>query len=368
MSTSTASVHKGMFVKARRGQVRSRIGIDVDDGGMRLAQLAGTPEEQTWQTTSLLFRQGGLTEFRLSPDRLRQESRAGGLAPAPAICAITSPIIDLFPLNVPVTPNKPIELAVVAQVREQLSYPLEEAVIDFAILPKNVRRAGSNAIPVLAFALPRGISESLLRVLDSAKLTLTQLVTPACVLGPAVRRMESEARHLIIATSERATSISVAQDGHVLLERILPWSLMTLVDRLRAELGLSDQRCRSMLMGGTAASPGWEATLSRDGSDDPVKAALNDILGPVLLELSQEASGCIGYCNSFLSHKEISSVLLVGCLAAYEPLIETLRQGLDLPVIRAHEGLGFPGWGSHEGLERYATAAACALWEDEEEE
>lgn len=368
MSISMAKLRPGLFATNRRGKVRSRVGIDVDDGGVRLAQFGGSQAEQVWHTTSLVFRQGGLADLKLAPERLRRESRAAGIEAQPAVCAITSPVVDLFPLNVTVTQNKPIELSVVTQVREQLSYPIEEAVIDFAVLPKHVRRAGSNAVPVLAFAMPRGISERILSTLDRANLMLTQLVTPACVLGPAVQRKEPEARHLILATSERATSVSVAQDGHVLLERILPWSLMSLIDRLRSDLDLNEQRCRSLLTDGSKASAGWDATVSRDGSDDPIDAALNDILGPALLELGQEATSCIGYCNSFLSHKEISSVLLVGCLASYEPLVTSLRQSLELPIVRAHEGLGLSGWSDEDGMGRYATAAACVLWEEKEEE
>jgi Tfp pilus assembly PilM family ATPase len=120
-------------------------------------------------------------------------------------------------------------------------------VLDYTPLPEWVRRSSEKTVPVLVFSASREVVEGILKKTERLGLRVERLVTPACVLAQQVARSEPETRHLMVATSEEATSISVVQDGHVLLERIIPWSLGRLVDRLRGELDLEERQSRALL-------------------------------------------------------------------------------------------------------------------------
>jgi Tfp pilus assembly PilM family ATPase len=352
MSTSTASESRAS--KPAPTARRNWIGLEAGGGRLRYALRRG--RQGAFSVGTMCLETPGET---LDAHALRARARRAGLPTGPAVCTLASPAIDIFPLHLP--PGAPAALAsqVVAQAQAQISYPLAEAVLDYSLLPEGARRPVSGTVPVLVYAAPLASITNLLRRFEMIGLPVERLLTPAGVLAPRIDAASLEARHLLVATGEEATSVSVVQHGAVLLERILPWGITPLVDRLHTELNLPKDQCRALLGGDGPAEPGEAA------ADLALEGTLQEILGPAFSSLAGETAGCLGYCDSFLHHEPVASVVLCGPLEGYRFLREVLARELELPVRRALEALRLPGPARSPDAGVYATSICCALWEEE---
>lgn len=366
MSTVTARFRLNLLASLRRRGVQSLVGIEAGESWLRFAQQRRHDGAESWSVAGVQVTSGGLDGSKQAGRRLQGLARQAGISRGPATCAISSASVDVFPLTLKRAEPEMLDNLVVSQARDQLGYPIGEAVLDYAVLPNRVTRTGQETTAVLAFATPRALAETMLQTLGRAGFTVNHLLTPACVLAPRVAVAEPDARQLLIATGEGATSVSVIEGGHVLLERILPWSLQRLVQRLQAELDLAEVQCRALLMPGRRPQRADASdALADDASAGPLESTLRAILDPSFQELTRETTGCVGYCNSVFQPKEISSVVLVGPLAGHGPLREFLARGLELPVLGASAVVGVLGWEKLSDAAEYATAACCALWSGE---
>ena len=276
-----------------------------------------------------------------------------------AVCVINTPAVDIFPLNLRPTESRPLETLVVEHARKHFGNALENTVLDFARIPESARRTGDESEAILLFSVPREVVDGLLGRLESIGLEVNRLLTPACALAPRVVWSDPAERQILIATAERSTSVSVVQESHVLLERILPWGARDLVRNLGSELGLEEGQSRTLL---TRGEPAGGPEEMDDGGSAPLGDALRQALEPDFQELVRETSGCVGYCSSFYTPGSMSSVILAGPLARCVPLGDYLGEKLGLPVRSPREGLDLGVPGEKNDGDVYAAAAAAALW------
>ena len=341
------------------------VGVEAERTLLRVARHQTRGRREAWSVASIPLPMESAGRLKETNRGLRAATRRAGIQKGPAICAINSPAIDVFPLELRPTESESLEGLVVAHAQKQLGRGLDDVVLDYAPLPDLVRRPGEGTVPVIAFAAPRELVETLLVRIEALGLNVVRILTPACALAPRVAGAEEEARHLIIDTALEGTSVSVAQHGHVLLERILPWGLRKLAERLGSELDLDEQRCEEFL---TAASPS-ASTSERPGDGgepaDPMEALVREVLAPAIRELAREAAACLDYCDSVLRHVPASAVVLVGPLANYPTLRKLLEAELNLPVRCQGEGMDLRGLPDDSHAAAFATAASCALWKEE---
>jgi Tfp pilus assembly PilM family ATPase len=349
MSISTASARRPSTPRVRR----RRIGLELGGGRLRFALPRDGTGRFTLGTLSLDAPAGAWDVHAL-----RSRLRRAGLPSGPAVCTLASPTIDIFPLQL--QPGEPdvLEAQVVAQAQAQISYPLAGAVLDYAPLPASARRPVSTTVPVLVYAAPLNPITTLLERLEAVGLSVERLLTPASVLAPRVGAVDVGARRLLVATGEEATSVSVVQHGAVLLERILPWGVEALVQRLHVELDLPVEQCRALLEAELPAAP------AGSGEDPALDGTLHGILGPIHRAFAGEMRGCLGYCDSFLHNEPVAAVILCGPLQGNRFLREVLERELALPVVQAAQGLDLSGPSPHPEAGIYATAICGALLEE----
>jgi len=331
-----------------RGGQRSRLGIEIAGDSLRIAQHLRRGAAERWRCGELSLPSPTAApaaagrRARRAPATAGSRFRAGR---ATAVC--TSPLIDVFPLNLERDDDAPVAQRVVEQARDRLDYPIEEAVLDFNLLPPAVQRPGDDDLTVLVYAAPRALIEHWVASLDHLNWYVDCLITPGCVLAPRIEHPLRDARHLVISIAGIATSLSVVQFGEVLLERILPWGEQGLLERLQAELDLSTAQSERLLQ-----------------QSDPA-ATVQEILAPLFTELVQEADGCLAYCDAYFSPTTTTALLLVGSLAAHAALQRFLERELGLPRRDATQSLQLLGG---EEIDPAFAAAACgALWEPEGE-
>jgi Tfp pilus assembly PilM family ATPase len=258
--------------------------------------------------------------------------------------------VSIFPLALPATRPERLDLLVAAHAEKHLSRPLEEMILDYSILPETIRRPGEEATAALVFAAPRATVEGAMSALEAIGLRVARLLTPACIHARRARTAASD-RRLVISTGEDATSISVVENGHVLLERILAWGRTTLLRRIETELGLAPEHARTLLDRHVAT-----ARLPAD-SDSP-GSALREVLAPVFRELTGETAGCLAYCSSVFRHAPIRGAIVVGALTGHGLLAEAMEHELGGGIERPADGAGL-------ALARFATPIGCAAWSQE---
>jgi Tfp pilus assembly PilM family ATPase len=340
----------------------SAIGVEAGDSGFRLAQRRLRGGEEDWALCSLELPAEDFQDPAKANLRLRRQARKARAPKGGAICAISSPSVDIFPLNIKPSEEESIDSMVVSHSRKLLSSPLEEVVLDYMPLPEFVRRPGEETETVLVFSAPKEMIEGILKSSERIGLRINRILTPGCVLAQQAARRDPGKRFLLIAAGEEATSVSVSQGGYVLLERILPWSVRKLVERLQDVTGIDAQKARSLLSGGGLNKGDSQAQSLKLTDALLADESLRQFMAPSLQEITEEATGCLGYCGSFLKHAATSAAVIAGPLASNSLLMETLQAELALPVIGPAEGLGLDAFDPQAGGADFATAACCALW------
>ncbi|MBP6875860.1 MAG: hypothetical protein KBD56_07295 [Candidatus Eisenbacteria bacterium] len=375
MSISTASAPRDS--SARRGRAdrpRALIGVEAGEKMLRLVQAEG----EAWRTIALPVSTSATPEGAAAE---RARLRAAGFGKGLGVCALSSPTLDVFPLAIETRAGGSLETQIVARAREQLSYPIVDAVVDYALLPESARRPGGDGASVLVFAAPCQLVTGIIRRLEGLRVTVERVLTPACALAARMPATGGR-RMLAISSGDEATSIAVLQGRDVLLERILPWGFVRLTERLAEELGLTAQQCRTLLLqrGAGFESPAQAAhdampaavegappsamlatTRAKDDpGSEPVDRAVSEILGPLLHELTQEASGCLGYCDSFLHPVPAERAVVVGPLAAWPAFGAIIEH--DLGLAMRNECAEWADTNREKVNGEYQVAACCASW------
>lgn len=325
MSISPSETRAGRLRIRLRPASASPIGLSLAGDLLRFSRARTRGGQVRWQTGELRLPAEALEPGAAGRRRLREIARAAAIPRGPAHLVLASPAIDVFPLMLAPAEGAARDLQVVNRAREQLPYPLAEAVLDYEPLPDAVRRKGEEGQAVLAYCAPRALAELWVERLGRIGLEVQRLMTPAGALAPWLAGPIAETRRLLVTTGEEATSIAVVQLGTVLLERILPWGSRAWIARLQAELDLSEPRCRALL----------------EQPEPP--PAVGEILGPLCEEMAREADGCLAYCDSYLVAAPPASLVLLGTLADHRPLSRFLEKALQIPVRGAAESLPIPG-------------------------
>jgi Tfp pilus assembly PilM family ATPase len=275
-------------------------------------------------------------------------------------------MVEIFPLDVQGADDAALEAQVVDNARRHLSYPIEKAVLDYSVMSDHVQRPGDDKTAVLVFAAHREIVDRSLQGIEQIGLNAARIVTPACALARRIASVESKSRLIVIYTAEESTSVSVVQNGEVLLERILSWGTESLSRRLQADLNLDEEKCRRLLNQESRSETAEPQRVVRDETLNPYMGVFGDVMAPAFQELAGAASSCVGFCNSVLRHEAISSILLLGSMAGNKELRKFLEQELELTVRDVEHGMDLAGLEKGAEAASYAAAACCALWPEEE--
>ncbi len=359
MATLTAGAKQNGILRSWRAIAPGGVGVEAGGGVLRLAHRKVREKNTEWELLEL--RPGDFRGGRMSRASLVDGDKRGRLPRGAAVCALSSPSLDIFPLNLGAKNSGSLDHLVAAHAREHLEDPLDDVVLDYLRLPDWARRHGDDGTTVLAFSAPREMIERILSDTDSLGLRITRIVTPACALAEQAARCDPEKRYLAVATGTGATSISVFQNGHVLLERILTWSEDELSRRLQRELSPDPIGAAALVENTSRPGASDVETVPGERAAGPRRRAL-DLLESEFMELASEASGCLGYCASFLRHFEVSGIILTGPLAGNETLRGTLHSQLGLEVMDPMKGLRLEEVFERDDGHAFATAACCAIW------
>jgi Tfp pilus assembly PilM family ATPase len=227
-------------------------------------------------------------------------ARAPGL-PRRVVCSPPPGWADVLPLRLPAGGD--LEALLVERARQHLSYPVEDAVLDY--LDPEPRTDGTRR--ALLVAVPRARVMALMQDAAAAGFRIQALETAGAALQRAVDRCgRLDARRTLIVHLDAAHALFLVADArHLHVERVLPWGTRRLA-ALAAERLEMPETAAARLLYGAAAPPDGEPMLAE------VRAALAEILAPVLRELALEVERVLGYCRAEFRDAGFERLLLSG--------------------------------------------------------
>jgi Tfp pilus assembly PilM family ATPase len=315
-------------------------GVEVTDTRLRAVSCDSSGKLGPMRVVERDRADSGAADFR----RLR----ASGVG-SPWILSLPPSWTIALPVHLP--PAGAVEELLVERARAQLSFPVEEAVLDY--LEPEARPDGSRR--VLLYAVP------------SAR--ATALVEQAAAAGGAVLAVESSGTGLQRALAQanlldrRQTLVVHVDDEHVLFliadheriaaERALAWGMSRIAAAVASQLEVPPAGVPALL------APVEDPDDPEAGGD--VARAVGEIAAPHLAELEREAERMQAYCRSEFRDRGVERVLLTGLAAE----VRCLRDGVNdwsMPVevqtdVRAGSGAVSGGL----ALRRWEKACAGSI-------
>ena len=305
------------------------IGLDIGSSAVRAVQVS------TRRGTATLDRLGQVT---LPPGAVRD----GEIVDADAVVVALKQLWTQYKLksrkvalgvanqqvvvrqiDVPYLPEKELRASLQFQVQDQIPIALDHAVLDYHVLDEYENEAGDKFSRLMLVAAQRDMIDSLLDVVERAKLTPVglDLYAFAVLRSLAPERVLSDhGGQLLIDVGSSVTNIMVHHNGVPSFVRILLMGGNSITEALVSALGLTHEDAE-------AAKAGFDA----DGiSGDAVSGLISERIN----RLVDEIRGSVDYYKAQTDAVSIDAVMLSGGGSLLRGLQERLESTLGLPVDR----------------------------------
>jgi len=290
------------------------VGLEIDSGAVRAVQLgrAGGGVRLTAAGRCELPHgavvAGVVEEVEEVSDALHRLWSAAGFSTRNVVVGVANQGMFMRSITFPHVPRENLEDALRLQAGDYLPIPLEQLVMDFAVLDETTGESSEEHYELLLVAVRR---EQLQRTLDSlADGGLRPLVVDSSPLALARNLPERNLTGTIILAdvASGVTSLLVVSEGLPVFARVSPVGLAALMAELQHE-GEADQR-----------------TLLSDSCID------RETLEPWGRELAQEINTSVNYYLTQSYVEGVDALILSGCGSRVPGIREILEDALDMPV------------------------------------
>lgn len=341
----------------------SPIGVELTADGVRLAQLARTP--QGWRLQAAAAARAGNGEARESAALIRALLASQPFKGRRVVAALADRLLDAVPLRLALEAGQDVEAALLKEVAGYLPYHLGEAVIDYCVFED--KRAEGGSLKTLVFAARREQVDAHLAVLEAARLRPVALDASPFALQRLVARQAAAApRVLLVSLGSLDSTLAVLWDGLVFLQRVVPWGIESMAAAFVQGLGLRPELARKTLSR-FDFSPG----AAQGGQERAGQETIAQVGSAELARLVTEIERVLVYCASEMRGAVIDQIVLAGQCQAIRGLGGFLERtlGIAARLIEPFEGLE----GRPEALpaalagREAMLAVACGLaWRGEE--
>ncbi len=321
------------------------IGIDITDQALYAAQFQSTRQGKV---VGHLWRQrledgaiGGEPDEDLIPV-LKRVAKARRFKGKQVNLHLPERHMNCFLVSFDLGADEDLEDAIARECRRSLSFPLEEAVVDYASLmesPKKKRRYKVALVAVhreivdayLALTRKAGLSVGIIDLQLSSLLRLHQYLFKLSN-NPVV----------LCNVDDTTTLLSVVTKQRILAQRQIHWGIQPIKKRLAANLEFTegDGQAADMLAqyglmheklttatGKPPAGRGDEAD-----SDLAVYRTLFRLLSPYVEELIHELYQITGYVRSEMEVPQFEEIVLYGWASAFNYLDQYVQKRLNIPT------------------------------------
>jgi len=292
------------------GGSRPVCGIEVASGGLRAVAC-----DATGGLAATAQVDWGTGNAASQAEAFRALAAAGHGLGREAVCCGPPDWVDALPLHLP--GGGDLEELLVERARAHLSYPVEEAVLDY--IGPEARDDGTRR--ALLVAMPRQRALDLLSAAERGGFRVRAVETAGAALHRLLHRAgRLDGRRTLCVHIERDHCLFLVLDAGALhVERALPWGEARLEQTIASQLEVPAATAAHLLR----ADPARGQAV--DGSLD-VQAAMREILAPVLRELATEVERVLGYCRAEFRGSGVDRVLVGGAAGAVPSLGEALQR------------------------------------------
>jgi len=317
-----------MFGSSRYGP----IGIDLGSADVKCAQFVGTNGSlRSWRLASLGSPQ--LVESQSRPHELARLLRSEGFRGGRAVVSLPSSRLEWMSLTVQAGAEDDLA-AIRTEIGAHLSYPADEAVVDYVPLFAGQARSQSHQ-NVLVAAAPKVEVESLLDRLRSVRLRVEAIDTPPTALRRLATLLESSADAgpmAVVDIGVKQTTAIVVDHASLVCCRRIPLGGATFTAALQKALEISEADAEQVKLSQRSAPP-----ESNDQPDGKVRETLREILRPALEAFAGEIQRLLRYFATQSKGKQVSQILLVGGSSRLEHLQAAVSEVTQVRAVTLDE-------------------------------
>lgn len=322
---------------------RRLIGLDIGTNAVTIAEVtAGTPPRLDMFAQVALprdaMREGEVADEAAITDAVSRLRAEVGLKKVSVRVGIASPRVVVRQVEMPLMTRDELMSALQFQAGDLIPIPIEDAVLDFAILRSS---APSEAEPTMQVLLVAAYEATVTRLVsaieaggldvgavDLIPLALTRaLARPAAVpVGAAggVALDESGGAEGIVSFGGGVTAIAVHEDGVPQFVRVLGSGGRELTDAIASDLAVPAETAESLKRALGDASPDDMVARARVAVDRPLSVLLDDVRSSI--DYYRNQSGSV----------QLRRVYVTGGSAQLPGLPERLSALLGVPVEPAY--------------------------------
>jgi type IV pilus assembly protein PilM len=321
------------------------IGIDIGNLNIYAAQLRET--KQGFAVRGLVHREIGWEDAKipglsdLLVPLLKGISKDKRFFGKRVIVNISSHSIFSFPMRFQVGTTETLEEAILRQSEQYLSFPLEEAIIDYiSVLP--VTSAESNSYRATIIVVQRDYINRYLLMLKQAGLVVEAVDFGVSSLIRLHTHLYNITNNPIILCNIGHTQsmLSILTKESILAHQNVQWGIEILLGRILANLELFNEKDKAKILLKRHGLLYQDREGNGNGMDligdsiarDNIRRAIYQIITPYIEELIYELHKIIGYVRSEAPITSFEGIYMYGLANHIDNLDGYLEKRLNIPT------------------------------------
>lgn len=306
------------------GRREDAIGIDIGSGSIKMAEVvmrSGKPflkKMAVFDVPPSAMKDGGIVDEVLLAETLQRAASRNGFAGRQVTAALGGRSLFIREVVFPRMSENELRQAIRWDLDKYVPFSPDQLYFDFWVTGPGLTEF---EVRVLLVAVPRDVTDSLVRVLNKAGLKPVAIdIEPL-----AIQRTVPNATDCMLIDSGAAVSqVTLFQNGSPVFTRNIPIGGNQLTETMMEGFEIGRDEAELLKQKGN----GFLNEAGPDDSKDVVKKQLDRIVG----ELASEVRRTLEYYQVQNRNVSISRVIITGGGSKLEMLPEKLTQILDLPV------------------------------------
>jgi type IV pilus assembly protein PilM len=320
------------------------IGIDVTDQALYAAQFQNTRQGKVVRHLAgyrlAAGAAGGEPNDDLIP-ALKTVAKARRFQGKVVNLLLPEQHVNCFLVSFDLGSDENLEDAIAKECRRSLSFPLEEAVVDYASLLESQKKKRRYKVAIVAvrrdivsayinLARKAGLSVGVIDLHLSAMLRLHQFLFPL-----------TDTPVLLCNVDDTTTLLSVVTKQRILAQRQASWGIRPILKRLTANLELDEDEGQAAAMLAryglmheklSSATGRPPAIKGRRKSEMAIYRTLFRLLIPYVEELIHELYQITGYVRSEMDAARFDEIVLYGWASDFNYLDQYIEKRLNIPT------------------------------------
>lgn len=324
------------------------IAIDIDDGNIYALQLKKTRKgfiiRGYWHREMEAEVDGHPEKVQSLLTSLKEMTRSGQFSGKKAILHLPTQSLTVFPVRFQVGRTDSLEGAMLRESAKHLSFPIEEAIIDYLSIIQEPAAVG-NAYKATIIAVRRDHLQRYLSVTKQAGLKVEVFDSTVSSMLRLHRRLYGIPDNPVILCnlgSTKSVLVIVNRDS-ILSQRDISWGVNVIYEGILANFELSNDRDQAIIMlkryglayedrGNPAECGGPAGDAMDDQALVNISRSIFQIITPYLEELVYEFHKMIGYVRSEERNPAFEGIYMYGQAVLIHCLDRYLGRRLNIPT------------------------------------